>query len=220
MKPGHSSSAASRFALAAVVALLAGCASTSLTSSWQSPDYRGGPLKNIAVFVMAQDDAVRRFAEDQVVRKMPAQTRATASHTLFDKPEQDKEKVRAALIKAGYDGVLVSRLVAVDKSQTYIPPHTQFVQTGPYGVVNPYFANFGGYYGHGYAVVQTTPGYTLENTTVVVETVLYKLPDDKPIWTGTTQTIDPRSRPEMIEAITQLVEAEMQKRGLIGSGAK
>ena len=220
MKPGHSSSAASRFALAAVVALLAGCASTSLTSSWQSPDYRGGPLKNIAVFVMAQDDAVRRFAEDQVVRKMPAETRATASHTLFDKPERDKEKVRAALIKAGYDGVLVSRLVAVDKSQTYIPPHTHFVQTGPYALVNPYYGNFGGYYGQGYAVVQTTPGYTVENTTVVVETVLYKLPEDKPIWTGTTQTIDPRSRPEMIEAISQLVEAEMQKRGLIGSGAK
>jgi hypothetical protein len=220
MKPGHSSSAASRFALAAVVALLAGCASTSLTSSWQSPDYRGGPLKNIAVFVMAQDDAVRRFAEDQVVRKMPAETRATASHTLFDKPERDKEKVRAALIKAGYDGVLVSRLVAVDKSQTYIPPHTHFVQTGPYALVNPYYGNFGGYYGQGYAVVQTTPGYTVENTTVVVETVLYKLPEDKPIWTGTTQTIDPRSRPEMIEAISQLVEAEMQKRGLIGGGAK
>ena len=162
MKPGHSSSAASRFALAAVVALLAGCASTSLTSSWQSPDYRGGPLKNIAVFVMAQDDAVRRFAEDQVVRKMPAETRATASHTLFDKPERDKEKVRAALIKAGYDGVLVSRLVAVDKSQTYIPPHTHFVQTGPYALVNPYYGNFGGYYGQGYAVVQTTPGYTVE----------------------------------------------------------
>ena len=220
MKPGQSSSAASRFALAAVVALLAGCASTSLTSSWQSPDYRGGPLKNIAVFVMAQDDAVRRFAEDQVVRKMPAETRATASHTLFDKPERDKEKVRAALIKAGYDGVLVSRLVAVDKSQTYIPPHTHFVQTGPYALVNPYYGNFGGYYGQGYAVVQTTPGYTVENTTVVVETVLYKLPEDKPIWTGTTQTIDPRSRPEMIEAISQLVEAEMQKRGLIGGGAK
>jgi hypothetical protein len=220
MKPGYSSNAASRFALAAVVVLLTACASTSLTSSWQSPDYRGGPLKNIAVFVMAKDDSVGRFAEDQVVRQIPAGTRATAGHTLFDKPERDKEKVRAALIKAGYDGVLVSRLVAVDKSQTYIPPHTHFVQTGPYAVVNPYYGNFGGYYGQGYAVVQTTPGYTVENTTVVVETVLYKLPEDTPIWTGTTQTIDPRSRPEMIEAISQLVEAEMQKRGLIGGGGK
>ncbi len=94
------------------------------------------------------------------------------------------------------------------------------MQTGPYVVATPYYGNFVGYYGQGFAVVQTTPGYTVENTTVVVETVLYKLPDDKPVWTATTRSLDPRSRPEMIEAIAQLVEAELQKRGLIGAGSK
>ena len=207
-------------ATTALAALLAGCASTSLISSWESPDYRGGPVRNLAVFVMAKDDGVRRFAEDQMVRKMPAGTKATAGYTLFDTPDGDKDKLRAALIKAGYDGVLVSRLVSVDKSQTYIPPHTHFVQTGPYVVATPYYGNFVGYYGQGFAVVQTTPGYTVENTTVVVETVLYKLPDDKPIWTATTKSLDLRSRPEMIEAISQLVEAELQKKGLIGAGSK
>jgi hypothetical protein len=169
---------------------------------------------------MAKDESIRRFAEDQMVRKIPAGTEATPGYVLFDTPNGDKDKVRAVLIKAGYDGVLVSRLVAVDKSQSYIPPQVHFVQTGPYGLANPYYGNFAGYYGHGFAVVQTMPGYTVENTTVVVETVLYKLPDDKPIWTGTTQTLDPRSRGEMIEAIAQIVEAELQKKGLIGAGSK
>jgi len=139
---------------------------------------------------------------------------------MFAKPEADKEKVRAALVKNGYDGVLVSRLVAVDKSQTYVPPQTNFVPAGPYMGARPYYGNFGGYYGQGYGTVQTSPGYTVENTTVVVETILYKLPEDKPVWTGTTRTLDPSSRPEMIQAITQLVEAEMQKKGLIGSAGK
>lgn len=215
-----SSNAVSRFALATFVAWLAGCASTSLISSWDSPDFRGGPLKKIAVFVMSTDESVRRFAEDQMVQKMPAGTKATAGHTLFDKPEADKEKVRAALVKEGYDGVLVSRLVAVDKSETYVPPQTHFVATAPQMGISPYYGNFGGYYGYGYVVMQTTPGYTVENTTVVVETILYALPEDKPVWTGTTQTLDPRSRPEMIQAITQLVEEEMQKKGLIGGSGK
>jgi len=220
MKQITPSNAFLRPAMIGILALLAGCATTSLTSTWQSPDYRGGPVKNLAVFVMVKDESVRRFAEDQMVRKMPPGTKATAGYTLFDTPDGDKEKVRAALIKAGYDGVLVSRLVSVDKSQTYIPPHIHFVQTGPYVVATPYYGNFVGYYGQGFAVVQTTPGYTVENTTVVVETVLYKLPDDKPIWTATTKSLDPRSRPEMIEAIAQLVEAELQKKGLIGTGSK
>lgn len=209
-----------RLATTGLLALLAGCASTSLISSWESPDYRGGPMKKLAVFVMVQDEGLRRFAEDQMVQKIPPGTRATAGHVLFDKPNADKGKVRAALIEAGYDSVLVSRLVTVEKSQTYVPPHTHFIPTGPYVVASPYYGNFVGYYGQGFAVVQTTPGYTVENTTVVVETVLYKLPEDKPIWTATTQSLDPRSRPEMVEAISHIVEAELQKKGLIGGGTK
>lgn len=220
MKPGKPSTTASRFIIAGLAVLLGACATTSLTSSWESPDYRGGPVKKLAVFAMVKDESIRRFAEDQMVQKIPAGTQATAGYVLFDAPNGDKDKVRAALIKAGYDGVLVSRLVAVDKSQTYVPPHTHFVRSGPFITASPYYGNFGGYYGHGYAVMQVTPGYTVENTTVVVETVLYKLPDDKPIWTGTTQTIDPRSRGEMIEAIAQLVEAELQKKGLVGGAKK
>jgi hypothetical protein len=220
MKPGNPSNAASRLVIAGLALLLGACASTSLISSWESPDYRGGAVKKIAVFVMTKDESIRRFAEDQMVRKIPAGTQATPGYVLFDTPNGDKDKVRAALIKAGYDGVLVSRLVTIDKSQTYIPPQVHFVQTGPYAVANPYYGNFGGYYGHGFSVVQTMPGYTVENTTVVVETVLYKLPDDKPIWTGTTQSLDPRSRGEMIEAISQLVEAELQKKGFIGGATK
>lgn len=220
MKHIQPSNAFFRLALAGILALLAGCASTSLTSSWESPDYRGGPMKKLAVFAMVKDEGLRRFAEDQMVHKIPAGTQATPGYVLFEKPDGDKDKVRAALIEAGYDSVLVSRLVTVEKSQTYVPPHTHFIRTGPYVVATPYYGNFVGYYGQGYAMVQTTPGYTIENTTVFVETVLYKLPDDKPIWTATTRSLDPRSRPEMIEAISHIVETELLKKGLVGSGTK
>jgi len=220
MKHHESSNAVFRLAMAAFAILLGGCASTSLTSSWVSPDYRGGPLKKIAILVMAKDETIRRFAEDQMVQKMPAGTTATPGYVLFDKAEADKEKVRATLVKAGYDGVLVSRLVAIDKSETYVPPQTNFVPMRPLGGISPYYGNFGGYYGYGYTMMQTTPGYTVENTTIVVETILYKLPDDTPLWTGTTQTLDPRSRPEMVQAIAQLVEEELHKKGFIGGGTR
>ena len=89
-----------RLATTALFALLAGCAGTSLTSTWDNPDYRGGPVKKLAVFAMVKDDGLRRFAEDQMVRKIPAGTRATAGHLLFDTPGEDKDKVRAALVEA------------------------------------------------------------------------------------------------------------------------
>jgi hypothetical protein len=220
MKTGISSSAAARLIVAGLALLLGACASTSLISSWESPDYRGGPVKKMAVFVMVQDENLRRFAEDHMVQKIPPGTVATAGHVLFDKPGGDKDKVRAALIEAGYDSVLVSRLVNVEKSQSYVPPQTYFIPTAPYLAPAPYYGNFLGYYGQGYGVVQTIPGYTVENTTVVVETVLYKLPDDKPVWTATTQTLDPRSRSEMVQAISNIVDAELEKKGLVGTAKK
>lgn len=220
MKAVLSPTAFFNLAVAVFVVALGGCASTSLTSSWVSPDYQNGPLKKLAIFVMSKDESIRRFAEDQMVQKMPAGTTASAGHVLFDKTEVDDEKVRAALIRDGYDGVLVSRLVSVDKSETYVPPQTNFAPMRPLGGISPYYGNFGGYYGYGYTMMQTTPGYTVENTAIVVETILYNLPDDKPVWTGTTKTLDPRSRPEMVQAIAQLVEEEMKKNGLIGRVAR
>ena len=46
------------------------------------------------------------------------------------------------------------------------------------------------------------------------------LPDDKPVWTATTRSLAPRSRPEMIEAISHIVETELLKKGLVGGAAK
>ncbi len=218
MNTGIASRAAARAIAAGLALLLGACAGTSLISSWQSPDYRGGPAKRLAVFVMVQDEGLRRFAENHMVQKIPPGTVATAGHVLFDNPGGDKDKMRARLIESGYDSVLVARLVNIEKSQTYVPPHTHFIQTGPYVVASPYYGSFVGYYGQGYAMVQTTPGYTVENTTVVVETVLYKLPDDKPVWTATTRSLDPRSRSEMVRAIANIVDAELEKRGLVGAG--
>lgn len=218
MKTGLAFPTAARAIVAGLALLLGACASTSLISSWQSPDYRGGPAKRLALFVMMQDESLRRFAENHMVQKIPPGTVATAGHVLFDNPGGDKDTMRARLIESGYDSVLVARLVNIEKSQTHVPPHTHFIPTGPYVVASPYYGSFVGYYGQGYAMVQTTPGHTVENTTVVVETVLYTLPDDKPIWSATTQSLDPRSRSEMVQAISNLVDAELKKRGLVGTG--
>lgn len=209
---------AHRRVVIAVTLLLGACASTTLTSSWKNPEYSGPPLTKIAVFVLAKDENIRRFAEDQMVQKMPKGAVGVAGYRMFDKPEEDKEKVRARLVKEGFDGALVSRLVAMDKAQTYVPPQTYVAPVGPYGGVRPYYGSFYGYYGSAYSTAYTTPGYTVETTTVVVETMLYKLSDDKPVWSGTTQTLNPQSKPEMVQAITDLVETELNKKGVVGAG--
>jgi hypothetical protein len=199
---------------AAATLLLVACATETLTSSWMNPEYSGGnPLAKTAVIVVAKDEKIRRFAEDQMIKQMPKGTVSVAGYTMFDKPEEDKDKVRDSLIKDGFDSVLVSRLVSVDKTNTYVPPQT-------YGgvVAQPYYGSMTGYYGQAYRTTYTEPGYVIENTTVVVETMLYRLPDGMLVWTGTTKSLDPQSKAELVQGITMLIGTELQKKHLLGAG--
>jgi hypothetical protein len=214
-------------AVAAVALFIAACASTKLTTSWRNPQYAGGAMKKMAIFALVKDDGLRRFAEEQMVQNIPAGTTAVPSYRIFDRLEEDHEKVMGRLVKEGFDSVMVMRLVAMDKSQTYVPPQTYVtpmpapVVVGPYGGVRPYYGSFYGYYGPGYANAYTTaPGYTVDNTTVVVETMLYRVPDDMPVWSATTRTLNPQSKPEMIQAIVDLVEEQLIKQKLVGTAAR
>lgn len=192
--------------MATALSLVACAPTTQLTSTWKDAGYTGGPLKKVAVFVFSKDEAMRRFAEDQGVRSMPAGTQAVAGYTLFEQPEQDREKVKAHLVKDGFDGVLVSRLVSLDKGETYVPP--TYYRPSPYH-------NFPLYYGYAYDYM--AHGYVLEYTTAVVETHLYVLPTGKLIWSGVSKSFDPSSRAELAQQVAQIVGTELQKEGLVSA---
>jgi hypothetical protein len=206
-------------ALAAI--LLAGCAATTLKSN-RNPAYAGGPFKKLAVFVLAKDDSVRRFAEDQMVQRLPAGTVGVPGYTLFPKvTEGDKDAIRDRLVAAGFDGAMVTRLVSVDRSQMQVPGQT-FVATGMVGGA-PYYPTVGGYYGYaaGYGGHGSgSSSYTVDVTTVLIETVAYKLPDDLWVWSGTTQAFDPRSKAELAQTVAELVDEGLTKQGLVGGAAR
>ncbi len=87
-----------------------------------------------------------------------------------------REQIRAQQIEA----VVISRLVKVDETVTYVPGTAYFT---PY----PYYNSFYGYYGTLYPVVYS-PGYLQKEKKVRVETNLYYVnsaPDGQLVWTGT-----------------------------------
>ena len=64
----------------------------------------------------------------------------------------------------------------------------------------------------------TTPGYTVEYTLVVVETLLYRLPDSMLVWSGTSQSFNPMSKGALVERISLLIGDEMRRKRLLGTG--
>jgi hypothetical protein len=55
------------------------------------------------------------------------------------------------------------------------------------------------------------------DTRVVIETILYKLPEAKPIWTGTTESMNPNSRDELVDKVGRLIGKELRNEKLISA---
>lgn len=206
----------------ALALTLVACASTQLRSTWRADDYAGPPLKKVAIFVLNEDENMRRFAEDQTARSFPKGTAAVPSYKLFSQPEKDVDKVKDRLSREGFDGVLMASTISIDRSREYVPPQTVSVPTGPVLVgpvfsTNPQSQNLDVFYSHvwGYTY-QTMPGYTADVTTVVIETVLYGLPAGQPLWSGVSETRNPASKAETVAELSKLVEKELSRAGLIG----
>lgn len=194
---------------------LASCASTEMTSTWRDSQYTGGPLKKIAVLIVAKDDLTRRMVEDETARALAGGgTQVVPSYTVVEKLQKNDAAIKSTLLAHGFDGALVGRVPAIIKNETYRPPATYVTFGGPYMGAGPAFGTFGGYYGYAYNV-EYDPGYTRVDTRVVVETILYKLPEAKPIWTGTTESMNPNSRAELVDKIGRLIGENLRSQGLI-----
>jgi hypothetical protein len=104
--------------------------------------------------------------------------------------------------------VLAARLVKINKTVTYIPGQAY----APY----PYYNTFYGYYGAIYPVVYS-PDYLRVDKTAQIETNFYSTakPDGELIWTGTSDTVNPRSPLKAIDAVAKLIVQQLEKEKII-----
>src|SRR5262249_21219891 len=102
-----------------------------------------------------------------------------------------------------------SRLIKDEKTITYVPG-------GPYFVPFPSYNTFYGYYSMIYPVVYS-PDYLREERKVRIETNLYAItpPDGKLVWTGITDTFDPKNVHKAIEGLVKLVVKQMHTEGVL-----
>src|SRR3569832_755238 len=171
----------------------------------------------IAVFVVFVDEAVRRRAEDQAAALLPALTQAVASYTLFPKlGSGERERIRARLIAEGFDGALVTRLVSVERDETYVPPHSYFLPVDPISGALPYYFSFYNYYGVVQGQVYTTRGYLREDVTAKIESILYTLADSKPVWSATSESVNPHSAARVAHRLAELLAKALRGHGSIG----
>jgi hypothetical protein len=187
--------------------------STKLITSWKNPEYSGPPFHKILVLGMSDKPGVRADFEDALSKLVTRDgVEAVPGNTILLRPEGTKldlNYLKTQIKDFKIDAVIVSRLVKVETNVTYIPGQAY---TMPY----PYYRSFYGYYGAVYPVVYS-PDYLREDKTVRVETNVYdtRSPEGVIVWTGTSDTFNPRSADKAIDGVSKLIVRELQKDGIL-----
>lgn len=198
------------FALILASSLLLSCgATTNLTGMWADPEFKPDSQKinKILILGMAQREGTRRAFEAEMAKAFEKK-KIAAMGSLEAMPfdvELDSLNFPTYFADSGVDGILVSRMVGVDRKVSYSPGYS-------YAVPHGYYNGFYGYYGATYGVVHS-PGYLSTYDVVNVETNLYRLSDKKLIWSGMSETFDFSDSMDAINSFSANVVPELVKKG-------
>lgn len=201
--------------LAAVVVAAGSCTSRRIVSQWSNPDYANAMslLQRIMVVGITDQDSIRRNFEDRFVGELRALgADALPSYRFIADPQKPGPRahidppLRAAVQRAKADGILVTRLVRVERhtdvSPGYFEPHFSFGYSRWYSP---------GWYGAGFY----TPPRVYRYPIFYSETTLYDASKDTVIWTGTIRTIDPENSSEAIEEYVETVVKTLKDKQLL-----
>lgn len=180
---------------------LVSCGSTRVVTRWQDPSVSVTPIvfTKVLAMVIAGDQALRRAGEQELCRQVERAPCQPAYLSIPDSALRDVDAVKAIVRKEGFDGAVVFRVAGEREQVTYVPPS--------------YGPGFWGYYGH--ARVAYDPGYYRSDQVVRVETSIYSIREDKLLWVGTTDTVNPDSVAGLVKDVAKAVRKELEREGAV-----
>ncbi len=190
---------------AVALLFLAACATTQLRDSWKDPAFTGPPLKRVLVVGVSKSDSNRRVFEDGFARALGAAgSQGVPSYqSLPESGTIANERVEAAVKQTGADAVLVTRVMRVARNVDVRPG---YASPGFYG------GGFRGYHGSAWAAV---PPDVSAYDVLTLESTLWNMRTDKPVWSGTSEVTDPRSVAAATEELAKVLIARMKADGVI-----
>ena len=195
-------------ALAALIALPS-CSATRLTDVWRDPGYAGGPFRQVAVFVLGADEAVRKLVEDEMVRRLPMSTRGVGGYGIVPEAERgDIDKARDRIRAGGFDGAMIARVVGVEGPVPWAAGSLQQVPVS--------YRTLGNYYVNTYEETER-PGVLRASTVVRVQLNVYAVPSEALVWSAAIRTSNPEETRDVAGDMGKVAVEELQKVGILAA---
>ncbi|HTQ76296.1 MAG TPA: hypothetical protein VMI74_18610 [Burkholderiales bacterium] len=179
--------------LGAALALLSGCATSSLVSQQANPDYVGKPFRSVMVVAVTEDDLVRRTYEDRMVAQLGRRGAKgiPAYDAIGTRGRVEEAELRRAIAASGAEGVLITRATRVDRSSGTVPGATVAVGVG-----------WGGFTSY-WETINVPPQQVSGPSWTVTETRLFDAKNGTLVWTG---VMDTREFDNLDAALTQYID--------------
>lgn len=212
-----------RLALLLFLCLLAaGCSRAQLTASWRDPGFDSGKLHSIVVLGVSKDAINRRTFEDEMTERL-RQFGIDAEpgyRTVPGSALPEKEEVEEWIGQLQADGVLISRLVDSRTEKVVTPGRITYEETTPYywrrsyrSRIDPYRGWYP-YYRRSYEIIHE-PARVSEFRVYTVETTLYDLATDAPVWSARAELVPDGDLNRLIEEFVSLVIDDMIERNVL-----
>jgi len=185
-------------------------ASVKFQSTWRNPKAKVIDIsgKKLAAFVVTADESLRLGPEETLAADLRRRgIDCVAGYTVLPgELAKDQAKAKEFPQKNGITGAILMRVLVEDQVRN-VPPSVYY-STG-------YSPSFWGYWNYGWSAVYT-PGYARQDRIVSIETLGYAIDEDELLWTGTSQTRNPKD--DVRKFVRQLLDEigkEMRKSGLV-----
>lgn len=187
--------------------LLVACVSTRVESTWTNPTFAARRIQSFAVFGYTGSPSGRIGFEETLTKALKARgLDAIPGYNFVTYDEwPSREEILRRLAAKGIQSALISKVASRSTTETINPVAVGGAVSGGWDAY--------GFYDYWAAPVSFAE-YTTEDTRTAVETVLYALPDDKPMWAArsVTRHTDPVA---FADDIAATVASDLKKAGIV-----
>jgi hypothetical protein len=192
-------------------ALAASCGgSTQMISMWSDPAYQSAPVHKVLVVGVAENPTNVRIFENAMAKQLKARkiTAIPGTSVFPSGAPIDTTVGRKYCQENGVELVTLTRVVGISNESEYVPGTSYYTPA-------PAYYGFYPYYYTSYAMV-STPGYVREYKVVTLETNVYSLKNERLVWSGQSQAVDPSSVNQAIDDFSIIFVSKMAESGIFG----
>jgi hypothetical protein len=207
--------------LAFFVFLIISCSPPiDLTTSWTNRQATVKKSPKIMIMAFGKNLANRQATENEIVSELKTLGyNAVAALDIMNPTIQHYDSLTLVnlLRENKFDMLLTNAVVDVKETERYIPGTTENVPVGSYPVAS-YPAYYGGFYNYydyrmtHYQTVyetHTTPGSTVVDVEVLIESNLYDVATTQLLWLGQSKSLTADPSPELFRAFAKNVVTDM-----------